>query len=118
MAEELTTEQRLSALEREFADLKRQIAVKQAEQETLDQALLARIDSFLASQARQERSQLTIFQQTMAAHKEHDRDLGALKRNDESIAEVLANHKQALEELLAGQAQIIALLKGEQKRND
>jgi len=114
MADELTTEQRLTALEQQFSEFKRDAAARQTEQETLDAALLARIDSFLASQARQERSQLTIYQQTMAAHKEHDRDLAALKKD---VAEVFANHKQALDELLAGQAQIIALLTG-QKRND
>lgn len=124
MAEELTTEQRLSALEQQFAEMKRDLAANQSEQETLDDALLARIDGFIASLARMERSQLTIFQQVMTAHKFHDlridaieKKLDSLETNVAAIPAILASHKESIEQLAQGQAQIIALLT-RQKRND
>lgn len=104
MQQELPIEQRVFILENKLAELEARQAQKERDQSDIDIALLRRIDSFIGDLHRIERDQRKSFDE--------------LKAGQKGEAEILKDHKAAIESLAAGQQQIIALLTGSPPRND
>ena len=131
-----TIEERLSALEDEVAELKQ----ARHNQDTINGALLARIDSFIGDIHRLEREQrhgfdsqaaqiadlkadVTTLQGDVAGLKE---DVSGLAQGMRTLTDIARDHRQAIEslagqmsEFAAGQQQILSLLTGgKPPRND
>ncbi len=138
--QEQSTEQRLSNLENEVADLKQklaeQIAILEAKQESasnIDRALLNRVDVFGSELQRFERETRRSFEELRSGQKSLEVGFAKMqqtvdilvdsakdhKQAIDILVDSAKDHKQAIEELAAGQRQIISLLTGEGKlRND
>ena len=120
MAEQ-NTDQRLANLEQRVSELEHQRRV----QEDRDIALLARIDTFIDSLHRVERTQMRGFEQLHGQLKDHEVRLDRLETNVNTLVEATKDHKAAIETLAgnvntlaSGQAQILAILTGQQRRDD
>lgn len=102
-----TIEERLSALEDEVAELKQ----ARHNQDTINGALLARIDSFIGDLHRVERDQRRGFDELRAGQK----NLEARMDRFEGRMDRIEEGQQALQ---AGVDQIVAILTGKAKTND
>ncbi len=125
MQQEQPLEQRVFILEQEMAEVK----VKIAEQSDVDIALLRRIDAFISDLHRIERDQRAGFSELKGEINELKGEINELKGEFHSaqretansfkqISGILSDHKEAITMLVAGQEQIIELLRGNARRND
>lgn len=142
MPEQQTTEQRLSQQEKEIvqlrndlSDLAERIAILKEQQESasnIDRALLHRVDAFGSELRRFEGETRRSFEAVRSDISEVKADVSGVKADTNGIkAElqivqenvailvgVARDHKKGIEELSAGQQQILTILLGEQRRDD
>lgn len=147
MADDLNTEERLAYLERELARLRSDIETEKLQQVRVNEqqsdvsrALLATTDDILLVHIKRLEhglldgvnkimGNLRIADIRLTNLEAEQRNIGirldSLETHIASIPEILANHKEAIErieskvDVTSGQlAEILAILTGEQKRND
>src|SRR5512146_3255261 len=108
MQQQPTDSERITALENKLADLERRYEQRWQTQEDRDIALLARIDGFITDLRRMERAQIKATEEIKRGQTE-ERAI---------IIDALKSHKAAIDNLNAGQQQILSLLTGLSKTND
>lgn len=116
-----TTEERLAHLESRVNELEQ----ARRDQDTINGALLARIDSFIGDIHRLERDQRRGFDAVLTHQREQDGQIAELTKGMAMLVEIARDHRQAIEavaqqgsELAAGQSQILEILQGKPKTND
>jgi septation ring formation regulator EzrA len=114
MAEQLTTEERLSRLESDVAELQH----AKREQENRDIALLARVDGFIDDLRRVERTQMRAFDELRAGQQEQKTAIERLNEGQQELQTGLTGLAGQVRGLAAGQQQILEILLGNPPRNN
>lgn len=118
MQQEPTDHERIVFLESKLADLERQFKQRNQVVDERDWAMLIRIDSFREEFKQANLENKRMFETLMTGQVELTKRMDNVENTLGVVVDTLSNHKVAIDALVAGQQQIIALLVGTSKQND